>query len=99
MLLDQPIEVDIDEIQPRCRTPVTQQSRFDLLKPQRLVKQPVSIEVDLPYGKVVRRTPVGMHLAQLFLRQRLFGFRLAETADAAEAMVLLPKGRQRASDR
>src|SRR5206468_5541689 len=67
VLLDQPIEMNVDEIQPRCGAPVPQQSWFDMFELQRLVKQRIGIEIDLPYGEVVRGTPVGMHLAQLFL--------------------------------
>src|SRR5262249_5749012 len=73
VLLDQPIDVNVDEIQPRCGAPMTQQARLDVRDLERLVEQWIGEEVDLSHGDVVRRTPVGMHLAQLFGGQRLAG--------------------------
>ena len=67
VLLDQPIEVDVDEIQPRCGSPVTQQTRLDVCDFQRLTQQRIGIEIDLPHGKIVCRAPVGMHLSELIL--------------------------------
>src|SRR5207245_1616889 len=58
VLLDQPIEMNIDEIQPGCRAPVAQQSWLDVLELQRFAQQWIGIEVDLPYGEIIRRAPV-----------------------------------------
>ena len=53
---------------------MTQQARLDVLDLERLMQQWIRLEVYLPHGEVVRGTPVGVHLAQLFFGQRPFGF-------------------------
>ena len=47
MLLDQPVQVDIDEVQPRRGSPMAEEPRFDVLLGQGLLQQRVVIEVDL----------------------------------------------------
>ena len=74
VLLDQPIEMNIDEIQPGRRAPVAEQARLDVFDFQRLVQQRIRVEIYLPHGEVVRGTPVGVHLAQFFFGQGLLGF-------------------------
>ena len=44
VLLDQPIEVDIDEVQTRCRSPMAEQPRLDVFLCQGLLEQRVVIE-------------------------------------------------------
>src|SRR3984957_9973632 len=54
VVFDQPVEVDIEEIQPRRRAPVTEQTGLDLCERLRRFEQRIVLQVDLPDGKVVR---------------------------------------------
>ena len=47
VLLDQPIEVDINEVQTRCRSPMAEQPRLDVLLCQGLLEQRVVVEINL----------------------------------------------------
>ena len=71
VLLDDPVQVDVDEVQPRRGAPVAQQPRLDVLGLQRLLQQRVVVEVDLADRQIVGRPPVGVHLAQQFGGKRL----------------------------
>src|SRR5665213_243480 len=64
VVLDQPVEMDIEEIQPRRRAPMTKQTGLDVLKRQRCFEQRVILQIDLPDRKIVRRTPIGVHLLE-----------------------------------
>ena len=64
VLADEAIAVDVDEIQARCRAPMSQQAGFDVLDAQRLAEQGVVVEIDLAHGQVVRGAPVGVHLGK-----------------------------------
>ena len=66
VLLDQPVEMNIDEIQSWCCAPVAQKAWLDVLELQRLMQERIGVEVYLSYREVVRRALVGVHLAQLF---------------------------------
>ena len=68
-VLDQPVEVDIEEVQSRRRPPVAKQPRFDMLELERRVEQRIVLQVDLSDRKVVGRAPVGVHLAEEIGRQ------------------------------
>ena len=70
MFLDQAVEMNVDEIQARCRTPMPEQPRFDVLGFEWLPEQRIVVEIDLPDRQVVGRPPVGVHSAQLFRRER-----------------------------
>ena len=63
--LDDPVQVDVEEILAGRGSPVTEQARLDMLQLQRLLEERVVHKVDLSDGQVVGGTPVGMHLAQL----------------------------------
>jgi hypothetical protein len=65
LVFDDPIEVDIDEIQTGGRAPVAQQARLHMLESKRLRQERVGQEVDLSDRQVVRRAPPGVHQAQL----------------------------------
>ena len=49
VFLDQPVEVDVEEVQSRRRAPVTKQSRFDVLELERRIRA-----ADCPAGRSVR---------------------------------------------
>ena len=55
---DEPVEVDVDEVEGRGRAPVPEQARLDVLRAQRLPQQRVLLQVDLGDREVVRGLPV-----------------------------------------
>ena len=54
---DQPVDVRVDQVEPRGRAPVPEQPRLDVLGAQGLAQQRVVHQVDLPHGQVVGRPP------------------------------------------
>ena len=64
------VQVRVDEVQARCRAPVAEQPRLDVLGLQRLAQQRVVEQVDLPDGEIVRSTPVGIDQPQLLRVER-----------------------------
>ncbi len=71
VLLDQPVEVDIEEVQSRRRAPMSQQPRLDMVDRQRRFEQRVILQIDLPHREIVRRSPVGVHLPEEIGRQAI----------------------------
>jgi hypothetical protein len=63
-LPDRAVEVDVDEVEPGRRAPVTEEPWLDVLPLERLAQQGVVHQVDLPDGEVVGRPPVGVHLLE-----------------------------------
>ena len=47
MRRDQPIEMDVEEIQPRRRAPVSKKPRLDVRECERLFEQWISAQIDL----------------------------------------------------
>ena len=76
-LLDQPIEVDVDEIEARRRAPVSKEARLDVLLLERLAQKRIVEQVDLADGQIVGGAPVGVDQRAFRLRQRALGFRRA----------------------
>src|SRR5271157_3613276 len=64
IFLDDPIQMDVEEVLPRSRPPVAQQPRFDVRELQRLAQKWVVIKVDLADREVICGPPVGVHLAE-----------------------------------
>jgi len=50
ILLDDPVQVNINEILARCRTPVPDHKRFHMRQFERLFQQRIVVEVELPDG-------------------------------------------------
>ena len=69
VLHDQPIEVDVQEIEPGGGSPMAQQAGLDVLQRQRLLEQRIVAEIDLPDRQIVRGMPVAVHLGQKLGRQ------------------------------
>jgi hypothetical protein len=67
--LDDAVQVHVDEIEARRRSPVTQQPWLDVRALQGLAQERILQEVDLSDGKVVRGAPVGIHPLQERCRQ------------------------------
>ena len=59
------IQMRVDEIDARRRSPVTQQPRLDVLERERLAQQRIVEQVDLAGGQVIGRSPPGMDTLQL----------------------------------
>ena len=70
-LLDHPVHVRVQQVQPRGRAPVAQQPRLDVLRLERLAQQRVVQQVDLPDGQVVGRAPVRVDQLQVLLADGL----------------------------
>src|SRR5918999_3922757 len=64
ILLDDPVKMDIDEVQPWRCAPVTKQSWLDMLGLQRSFQQRIVVQVNLAGRQVVSGTPVSVHPPQ-----------------------------------
>jgi hypothetical protein len=62
VLLDQPVQVNVDEVQAWGGSPVPQESRLDVLLGQRLLQERIVVEIDLTDRQVVCGSPVGIDL-------------------------------------
>ena len=70
--LDGAVAVDIDKVLSRHSAPVAHDLLLDLVHGQGLPQHGVVQQVQLPSGQVVGSTPIGVHLFQHLLAQRLF---------------------------
>ncbi len=77
VLLDQPIEVGVDEVEARRRAPVPQESRLDVLLLERLAQQRIVEQIDLADRQIIGGPPVGVDQRGFVFRQHAFGFRRA----------------------
>jgi hypothetical protein len=68
---DDPVEVGEAEVEPRRGAPVAEQPRLDVRRSQRLGEQRIIEQVDLPYGQVVRRAPIGVDVRECVHDRRL----------------------------
>ena len=66
VLANQPVQMGIDEVEPRGRPPVAQQPRFDIGQGQGPGQQGIALQIDLANGEVVRRPPIGVQAFELF---------------------------------
>src|SRR5262245_3179282 len=67
---DDAIEVHIDEVQAWRRAPVAEQTRLDVLTPERLLEKRVVIQVNLTDRQIVRGSPVRIDSAHQVRGQR-----------------------------
>ena len=67
---DRPVHVQIDEIEPRRRSPVAEQPGLDVIYGERDFEERIVIKIDLPDREVIRRAPVGVHFFHLVGCQR-----------------------------
>jgi hypothetical protein len=51
IVLDQPVQMDIEKVQPRGCAPMTEQARLNVLELERLFQQRIILQVDLPRPK------------------------------------------------
>lgn len=71
VFLNDPVEMNVDEIEPRRCAPMAQETRFHMLNCQRLTKSRILQGVDLADGKIIGRAPVGIHLPCVIWGKRL----------------------------
>jgi hypothetical protein len=57
IVLDQPVEMNIEEIKSCCRPPMTEQTGLDMFKLEGCFKQRIILRIDLPNRRIVRRAP------------------------------------------
>ncbi len=69
MRLDHPVQVCINEIQPRGGPPMSEQPRLDVRQGQWRGEQGIVPQIDLPHRQVVGRPPVGIHPVQFICRK------------------------------
>ncbi|PQM46103.1 hypothetical protein C1Y40_03724 [Mycobacterium talmoniae] len=62
---DDPVEVRVEQVEPRGGAPMAQQPRLDVLGGQRFGQQRVVQQVDLPDGQVVGGAPIGVDEVEL----------------------------------
>ena len=67
MLPDQPVQVNVDEIQAWRRSPVAEKPRLDVILCERLLEQRVVVEIDLADRQVVGRPPVRIYQCPLLV--------------------------------
>src|SRR5262249_54762894 len=71
VLLDQPIQENIDEIKSRSRSPMAEKPWLDVFWAEWLAEQWIGIQIDLSNGNEICGTPIRMHFAQFFERKLL----------------------------
>ncbi len=69
MLFDKAVQMNVDEVLPRRRSPVPEQPWLDLFRFERLSQQRVFKEVDLADAQIIRRAPVAVHLVEQLWRE------------------------------
>ena len=74
-LFDEAVEMNVNKILSRRSSPVPEEPWFDLLCLKRLSQQGILEEVDLTDAQIIRGSPVAVHLAEHFGRQRTVGLR------------------------
>jgi hypothetical protein len=71
VLLDHPVQVNVDEIETGCGSPMTQKPRLDVILCEWLLEQRVVVEIDLANREVVGGPPVRIHQCLLLVGQRV----------------------------
>src|SRR6267378_1071950 len=71
VLLDEPVQMNIDEVQSWCGSPMAEKPRLDMVLCQRLLEQRVVEEIDLSDRQVVGGPPIRIHQSSFLVRQRI----------------------------
>ena len=64
VLVDQPVQVHINEVEPGSRAPMPEQTGLDVLQRERSFEQRIVLKIDLPDREVICGTPICVHLLQ-----------------------------------
>jgi len=62
--LDQPVEMNIDEVEASGGAPVSEQAGLDVLALERAFQQWIVLQIDLPDAEVVCGAPIRVHFFQ-----------------------------------
>ena len=73
VFLDDPVQMDVDEVLAGGGAPVAEQHALDVRQDQRPFQQGVVVEINLADGQVVGGAPIGVHPGQQF-RGKGLGF-------------------------
>ena len=65
VLFDQPVQMYIQQVQPRRGAPMAEQARLEIGTTERRFQQRVVLQINLTDRKIVGRTPIGVHIVQL----------------------------------
>src|SRR5262249_55628565 len=65
VLLDKPVQMDVDKVQARRCSPVTEKPRLDVLFAERFPQQWVVIKINLPDGEIIGGAPIGVEFLHL----------------------------------
>src|SRR5579863_4067836 len=83
---DQAVEMRVDEVQARGRTPVTEKPRLDVLEPKGLTQERIVQKIDLPYRQIVGSPPIAVDQIKLARVERVSdGARLCHRRDLSVA--------------
>ncbi len=74
IFFDDPVEMGINEVEPRCRSPMPQQARLDVIERKRPPEQRIVEKIDLAYGEIICCPPITLDPVQLIRGKRLFVF-------------------------
>ena len=69
--LDHTVEMDVNEVETRSSTPVSEEPGLDVFQLQGFLQQGIIKEIDLSNGEVVGRIPISVHGLEIFLGERL----------------------------
>ena len=75
MLFDEAVQMNVNKVLSRRGSPVTEQPRLNLFRFEWLPQKRIFKQVDLSDTQVVGGSPVAVHLAEHFGRQRTVGLR------------------------
>lgn len=64
MFLDDSVQMDVNEVLDRRRTPISHRLWLHMLGLQRLAQKRIGEKVHLAEGKVIRRAPVGIQIGK-----------------------------------
>ena len=85
VLLDDPVQVDVDEVLPGRRAPVPQQHALHVLRDQGAFQQRIVVEIDLADRQVVGSAPVSVHRAEQLRSESVRCHRLTSKAPGASS--------------
>ena len=71
-ILDDAVQVDVDEILSRRRSPMAEQHVLDVRERERPLEQGIIQQINLGNREIVRRPPVGVDLLQQFGSKGVF---------------------------
>ena len=68
--VDQAIEMHVDEAESRGSSPMSEQTRLDVLFQERFAEKGILLKINLTDGEKIRRLPVAVHFVEQLRRKR-----------------------------